>query len=126
MLRNFARLSIISILFQNQLFQKNYFINKIKVSDSLDPNQALCFVSPNLGQNCLKCYQQMTLAGKEFKSSKIRTKLFSHITRFSGFRGVSANLGTVQILLMPHYTDSRKINITAILLNLPNAMQAPR
>ena len=37
-----------------QLFSKNSFRNTLKVSNSLDPVQALCFVGPDLGPNCLQ------------------------------------------------------------------------
>ena len=40
--------------FQNQLFLKNSFGNTIRVSNSLDPNQAGCFFGPDLGPNCLQ------------------------------------------------------------------------
>ena len=40
--------------FQNQLFQKNSFRNTIRVSNSLDPDQARHIVGPDLGPNCLQ------------------------------------------------------------------------
>ena len=39
--------------FQNQLFQKS-FRNTIRVSNSLDPDQAQHFVEPGLGPDCLQ------------------------------------------------------------------------
>ena len=39
--------------FQNQL-SKNYFMITIRVSNSLDPDQARCFVRPDLGPKCLQ------------------------------------------------------------------------
>ena len=42
------------IFFQNQLFQKNSFRNTIRVSNSLDPDQARHIVGPDLGPNCLQ------------------------------------------------------------------------
>ena len=39
--------------FQNQLFEKNSFRNTIRMSNSLDPDQARRFVEPDLGPNCL-------------------------------------------------------------------------
>ena len=39
--------------FQNQLFQKK-FSNTIRVSNSLDPDQAQYFVGPDLGPNCVQ------------------------------------------------------------------------
>ena len=38
--------------FQNQLFLKNTFGNTIRVSYSLDPDQARHSVGPDLGSNC--------------------------------------------------------------------------
>ena len=40
--------------FQNQLFLKNSFRNTIRVSNSLEPDQARHFVGPDLGPNCLQ------------------------------------------------------------------------
>ena len=35
-------------------FPKKYFRNITRVSNSLDPDHARCFVSPDLGPNCLQ------------------------------------------------------------------------
>ena len=40
--------------FQNQFFSENSFWNIIRVSNSLDPDQALQNVGPDLGANCLQ------------------------------------------------------------------------
>ena len=40
--------------FQNQIFFKKSFRNTIRVSKSLDPDQARHFVMPDLGLNCLQ------------------------------------------------------------------------
>ena len=40
--------------FQNQLFRKNYFRITIRVSSSLDPDQARLNVGPDHGPNCLQ------------------------------------------------------------------------
>ena len=40
--------------FQNELFSKNSFKNTIRVSKSLDPDQARYSVGPDLGPNCLQ------------------------------------------------------------------------
>ena len=45
-------------------FRKSSFRNTIKVSKSLDPDQARHFVGPDLGPNFLKYYQQTTLVDK--------------------------------------------------------------
>ena len=37
----------------------------IRVSNSLDPDQARLFVRPDLGPNCCKSYQQTTQVGKK-------------------------------------------------------------
>ena len=39
--------------FRNQLLPKNSLRNTIRVSNSLDPDQARHFVWPDLGPNCL-------------------------------------------------------------------------
>ena len=46
----FCRLWIFFFL----IFQKKSFRNTIRVSNSLDPHQAQCFVEPDLGPNCLQ------------------------------------------------------------------------
>ena len=46
-------------------FFKNSFRFIIRVSNRLDPDQARCFVGPDLGPNYCKGYQQTTLGGKE-------------------------------------------------------------
>ena len=40
--------------FKINLFLKNYFRNTIRVSNSLDPDQARHIVGPGLGPNCLQ------------------------------------------------------------------------
>ena len=39
---------------KSQLFQKNSIKNTIRVSNSLDSDQARLFVGPDLGPNCLQ------------------------------------------------------------------------
>ena len=45
------------------IFSKNYFRNTIRVSDSLDQDQAGRSVGPDLGPNCL---QKLSAGGKEY------------------------------------------------------------
>ena len=40
--------------FSKSTFSKNSFRNTIRVSNSLDPDQARHFVGPDLGPNCLQ------------------------------------------------------------------------
>ena len=40
----------------NQLFRKNSFRNTIRVSNSLNPDQARQNVGPDLGPNCLQSF----------------------------------------------------------------------
>ena len=42
------------IFFSKLTFSKNSFGNTVRVSNSLDPDQAQPFVGPDLGLNCLK------------------------------------------------------------------------
>ena len=49
-----AFLSPADFFFQNQLFLKNSFRNTIRVSNSLDPDQARHYVGPDLDPNCLQ------------------------------------------------------------------------
>ena len=48
--------------FSKQTFSKNSFMNTIRVSNCLDPDQDQHFVSPGLGPNCLQglAYQRMS------------------------------------------------------------------
>ena len=45
----------------------------IRVSNSMDPDQARRFVGPDLGTNCLQSYQHSILLGKEFSLSWLKT-----------------------------------------------------
>ena len=47
------------------MFSENYFMNTFRVSNSLDPNQALSIVGTDLGPNCFKGYQLKTLEGED-------------------------------------------------------------
>ena len=64
--------------FQNQLFLKNSFRNTIRVSNTLDLNQARHFVGPDPVPTLCKVYQQMTLVGNEYtrESLMITCSLF--------------------------------------------------
>ena len=57
MLSNFACFFVVCrffFFFLNHLFQKQSFMNTIKVSNSLDPDQARHFVGADLDSNCLQ------------------------------------------------------------------------
>ena len=70
MLGNFAYFFVVCRFFFSKLtFSKNYFGNTIRVSNSLDPDQARHVVGSDLGPNCLQGYQQTTLGGKELSVS---------------------------------------------------------
>ena len=49
-----GKISVISSFFQKLAFPKISFRNTIRVSKSLDPDQARCFIGPDLGPNCLQ------------------------------------------------------------------------
>ena len=49
------------------------------MSNSLDSEQAQCFLGPDLGSNCLQAYQQELLAGKEFKNFFYNLILITHV-----------------------------------------------
>ena len=52
---NFSYVFVVCWFYQNQLFfSKNYFRNTIRVSNSLDPDQARTFVGPDLDPNCFQ------------------------------------------------------------------------
>ena len=55
MLGNFCMYFLLSAdFFQNQLLKKNYFRDTIRVSNSLDPDQARHFVGPDLAPSYLQ------------------------------------------------------------------------
>ena len=54
MLGNVACFMSSADFFQIYTFSKKYFSNTIRVSDSLDPDQARHIVGPDLGTNCLQ------------------------------------------------------------------------
>ena len=60
----FMLLCHLLIFFQNQLFEKNSFRNTIRVSNSLDPDQAGHLVGLIWVQTVSKGYQQTALVGK--------------------------------------------------------------
>ena len=57
-LENFCLHFSCLLIFSNQLFHKKFFLeyfwNIIRLSNSLDPDQAQQFVGPDLGLNCLQ------------------------------------------------------------------------
>ena len=58
--------------FSKSTFTKKSFTNSIRVSNSLDPDQAQHFVEPDLGPNCLlrlSAEDASRLLGKELTSS---------------------------------------------------------
>ena len=55
MLGNFACFFVVCVFFfSNEPFQQIFQKNIVSVSYSLDPDQARCFVRPDLGPNCLE------------------------------------------------------------------------
>ena len=63
----FIFLSSADIFFQSHLFIKNSFRNTIRVSSSLNPDQARYFVKPDLGPNCLQRLSADDTSRHEFK-----------------------------------------------------------
>ena len=54
MLGNFAFFVVLDFCFLKLTFSKISFRNTIRMSNSLDPDQARLFVGPDLGPNCLQ------------------------------------------------------------------------
>ena len=50
----FFLIFLLSAIFSKSTFSKNSFKNTIRMSNSLDPDQARHFVGPDLGPNCLQ------------------------------------------------------------------------
>ena len=57
----FSCINLFADFFSKSSFSNNSFRNIIRVSNSLDPDQARYFVGPDLGPNCLQSYQQTVL-----------------------------------------------------------------
>ena len=84
------------------------------MSNRLDPDQAGCFVRPDLGQHCLQKFRQMTLGDKELSgnmvvhrfrpiSSRALTPLFGNGAGAHGIgkiSGVLTKIGKFDIVLM--------------------------
>ena len=62
--------------FQKSTFSKNSFWNTIRVSNSLDSDQARLFVGPDLGPNCL----QRLSAGDDTSRQNANTTVTCQIT----------------------------------------------
>ena len=67
MLGKYSCFLVSADFFQNHLFRKNPFSNTVRVSNSLDPDQARQFVRPVLGSNCL----QMLVADDTSRHSSV-------------------------------------------------------
>ena len=64
--------------FLKSTFSKNSFKNTIRVSNSLDPDQARHYVRPDLGPNCLQRLQQTTLVVKELTLKAMLSMFILH------------------------------------------------
>ena len=53
-LDNFDFFFVVRLFFSKSTFLQYFFRNTIRVSNSLDQDQAGCFVGPDLGSNCLQ------------------------------------------------------------------------
>ena len=67
--------------FQNQFFFKISFRNTIRMSNSLDPDQAQHFVGPYLGPNCL----QMLSADDKNHQTKSNKSMCIYQIRYGNF-----------------------------------------
>ena len=75
MLGNFTWVFLFFWFFQNNIYEKFFHTNTIRVSSSLDPDQARHFVGPDLGPNCLQTDEKMSpLAGRELNSKEYKSK----------------------------------------------------
>ena len=57
------------LIFSKSIFSKNSFWNIIRVSNSLDPDQALHFVGPDLGPNCLQSISADNTSRQDLRKS---------------------------------------------------------
>ena len=69
-----------SAYFIQNLFFRNSFRNAVRVSNSLDPDQARHFVGPDLGPNCLQ------------RLSADNTRRYGMLKLLTGMRTVSHSL----------------------------------
>ena len=66
--------------FSKSTFSKNYFRNTIRVSNSLDPDQARHFVGSDLSPNCLqKVSADDTSRQRVFSHKKLAADIFIQI-----------------------------------------------
>ena len=66
-------------IFSKSTFKKNSFKKSIRVSNSLDQDQARHFVGPDLGPNCLQ-----RLAGDDPSRQRIKSSSYDKIRRWQG------------------------------------------
>ena len=69
LLGNFSESLSSASFFSNQLFPKNNLGNTIRVSNSLDTDQARRFFGPDLGLNCLQM-----LSADDTSRQKVKSK----------------------------------------------------
>ena len=58
----FFQAFVVICLFSKLTFSKNTFTNTIRVSKSLDPDQARHFVGPDLGPNCFQTLSEDSIS----------------------------------------------------------------
>ena len=73
---------LLFFLFKNN-FWKNSFRNTIRVSNSLDPDQAWHSLGPDLGPNCLQRLLSDDTRGKEFKNPFTKARVFASLSNFA-------------------------------------------
>ena len=79
-------------IFQNQLFRKKYFKNTIRVSNSLDSDQARQNVGPDLGLNCLQRFSADDTSRLRVKSQTCKFMTLLIISQLSQFLKSTTNI----------------------------------
>ena len=95
------------IFFKINFFGKNSFRNTIRVSNSLDPDQAQCFVRPDLNPNCLQrfsadgtCFFVICFFQNQFFGNTIRVSNSLKLGKSQRFVGPDLDPNCLQTTLV--------------------------
>ena len=79
------------IFFSKSTFTKNSFGYTIRVSNSLDPDQARHFVGPALGPNCFERSDDTSIQSKKLFSTPTSNRCVTSVTQMTRDRGASGS-----------------------------------
>ena len=96
----FTQIRCLSRLLSSFTFSKTSFRNTIRVSNGFDPDQDRCYVSANLGLNCLQ-----RLSEDDKKQEELTLKSYSIITplKYQVFENIMENGAFALLEQMLHF-----------------------